>query len=143
MQGIRYTLSPLPYDYSDLEPVISSEIMQLHHDKHHLAYVNGANAALELLEKGRSGDTSVNLKAVIRDLSFHLNGHILHEIFWKNMRKYSENNPIPTELEDIIVKNFGSVEAFKKEFVEAGKAVEGSGWVVMYKEPSYFTDSKS
>lgn len=134
MQGIRYTLSPLPYDYSDLEPVISSEIMQLHHDKHHLAYVNGANAALELLERGRSGDTSVNLKAVMRDLSFHLNGHLLHEIFWKNMRKYSENNPIPTELEDIIVKNFGSVEAFKKEFVEAGKAVEGSGWVVMYKD---------
>ncbi|MBI2356840.1 superoxide dismutase [Candidatus Dojkabacteria bacterium] len=134
MQGVRYTLSPLTYDYDALQPVISKEIMKLHHDKHHQAYVNGANAALELLEKGRTGVVIVNLKSVMRDLSFNLNGHLLHEIFWKNMRKYQDKNEMPEKLAELLIKNFGSVDAFKKEFVEAGKAVEASGWVMLVKD---------
>jgi Fe-Mn family superoxide dismutase len=79
---MRYELKPLPYDYSALEPVISKEILMLHHDKHHQPYVNGANAALEKLELARDGNQEISIKAVMKDLSFNLNGHLLHELFW-------------------------------------------------------------
>jgi Fe-Mn family superoxide dismutase len=133
MKNIRYTLKPLPYDYSDLSPVISKEIMTLHHDKHHQSYVDGTNKALELLEQSREG-VDINIKAVLRDLSFNLNGHILHDIFWSNMKPYTKENNPPKELEDIIIKNFNSFDNFKTEFINTGKTVEGSGWVVMYKD---------
>ncbi len=84
MTNVRYELPNLPYGYDALQPAISSEIMHLHHDKHHKAYVDGANKALELLEGYRSGN-EINIKAVMRDLSFNLNGHILHDIFWRRI----------------------------------------------------------
>src|SRR5215831_15611385 len=77
----KYELPPLPYAYDALEPHISKEIMNLHHDKHHLAYVNGANAALEKLENGRKNSfDGMDVKAIERDLSFHYAGHSLHSI---------------------------------------------------------------
>lgn len=128
---MKYELKPLPYEYNALEPVISEKIMKLHHDKHHAAYVNGANAALELLEKGRNGEV-INMKAVVRDLSFNLNGHIMHELFWQMLRPVKDNNIATGKISDLIQKSFGSFESFKKEFSEAAKSVEGSGWAVMY-----------
>jgi Fe-Mn family superoxide dismutase len=134
MAVVKYFLPNLPYEYDALEPVISKEIMQLHHDKHHLAYVNGTNAALELLEKARKGETEVNIKAVMRDLSFNLNGHLLHEVFWQNMRAAKDENMPGDDLKVLLDSNFGSFEAFKKEFSDAAKSVEGSGWVVLAKD---------
>ena len=64
-----YTLPPLPYAYDALEPHISKQIMTLHHDKHHLGYVNGANAAMEKLEKSRKGELQIDIKGVLRDSS--------------------------------------------------------------------------
>lgn len=130
MTNIRYELPNLPYAYDALQPVISSDIMHLHHEKHHKGYVDGANKALELLEGYRNGN-DINVKAVMRDLSFNLNGHILHDIFWKNMKAYSKENMIGHELESILDLNFGSVDSFKKEFSDAAKSVEGSGWVTL------------
>lgn len=130
MTNLKYELPDLPYSYSALEPAISEDIMMLHHDKHHKAYVDGANKALELLEGFRNGE-EINIKAVMRDLSFNLNGHILHDIFWKNMKKYSKGNTVNDELKYILETNFGSFDNFKKEFNEAGKSVEGSGWVTL------------
>ncbi len=130
MKNIRYELKPLPYAYDALSPAISKQIMELHHDKHHLAYVNGANSALELLEKSRNGEP-INYKAVMRDLSFNLNGHILHEIFWDCMKPYQEGNMPSEKLLSLISESFGSFDAFKKEFNETAKTVEGSGWVVL------------
>ena len=130
MTNVRYELPNLPYGYDALQPAISSDIMHLHHDKHHKAYVDGANKALELLEGYRSGN-EINIKAVMRDLSFNLNGHILHDIFWKNMKAYSKENIISDELKSILNLNFGSVDSFKKEFSDAAKSVEGSGWVTL------------
>lgn len=134
MAVVKYSLPELPYAYDALEPVISKEIMELHHDKHHLAYVNGANSALELLEKGRKGEAEINIKAVMRDLSFNLNGHLLHNIFWTNMRAQQDSNEPDGEVKKLLESSFGSVEAFKKEFADAAKAVEGSGWVVLAKD---------
>jgi len=108
-------LSPLPYGYEALEPVISRQIMELHHDKHHLAYVNGANAAAEKLEKARKGEMEINYREVMRDYSFNYNGAIMHDLFWKIMRAPQENNLPEGEIAGLIEKNFGTFEAFKKE----------------------------
>jgi Fe-Mn family superoxide dismutase len=134
---MRYELKPLPYSYEALAPVISREIMQLHHDKHHAAYVTGANTALEKLEKNRSGELpNLDVKATLRDLSFHVSGHLLHELFWEIMQPANvEYVPIPS-LEEAITKSFGTFDALKKQFSAVAKSVEGSGWAVMYATPT-------
>lgn len=130
----KVELPTLPYAYDALQPHISKEIMTLHHDKHHLAYVNGANAALEKLEKSRKGEMEIDLKATLRDLSFNLNGHILHSIFWPNM-KPNGGGDAGGKIADQINKDFGNFAAFTKEFGTAAKGVEGSGWAVLVWEP--------
>jgi len=127
----KVELPPLPYSYDALEPVISKKIMELHHDRHHLGYVKGANAALEKLEKFRKGEIEIPIRAVLRDLSFHMNGHILHSIFWPNMRAPQDDNKPGGKIEDLIIKTFGSFEAFQKEFSQAAKTVEGVGWAIL------------
>jgi len=131
----RLELPDLPYSYSALEPVISKKIMTLHHTRHHLAYVTGANAAMDRIEKARVGEgLEIDYKATMRDLSFHLNGHKLHTIFWSNMRKAKENNMPKGALLDKINEQFGSFEAFQTEFSGAAKAVEGSGWAALVQD---------
>jgi superoxide dismutase, Fe-Mn family len=131
----RYILPELPYKYNALEPVISEEIMRLHHDKHHAAYVNGANAALEKLEKGRAGGLQgVDVKATLRDLAFNASGHALHAMFWPNM-KASNNDKPGGILADQISKDFGSYDTFKLQFSSAAKTVEGSGWAILAFDP--------
>ena len=116
---------PLPYSYEELEPVISKQIMELHHDKHYAAYVNGANAAIEKLDKNRE---------VMRDFSFNYNGAKIHEVFFANMRKYRENNIPEAKILETINLSFGSFENFQKEFSLAATSVEGSGWAVLWKD---------
>jgi len=79
-----FSLPKLPYDYKALEPYVSEQQLTLHHDKHHLAYVNGANAILEKLEKARKKTPNLT-KSHAKELSFHIGGHILHSIFWDNL----------------------------------------------------------
>jgi len=132
-----YTLPPLPYAYNALEPHISQQIMTLHHDKHHNAYVTGANAALDKLEKARAGTLQIDLKGTLRDLSFNVGGHKLHSIFWNNMAaagKGGGGNPTG-KLADKITQDFGGVDKFKAQFSDAAKAVEGSGWALLLYDP--------
>ena len=132
----KYTLPSLPYAYDALEPYISKEIMTLHHDKHHNAYVTGANAALDKLDMGRKNNwQGVDLKAVERDLSFNLAGHVLHSIFWPNMKANGGGKP-GGKLADMIDTDFGSFDAFKAQFGAAAKAVEGSGWGLLVYDPT-------
>jgi len=126
---VRYELPPLPYSYNALEPYISAQIMELHHAKHHKAYVDGANAALDKLARAREG-AEVDVKAVLKEYSFNLGGHILHTVFWKNMKPGGGGEP-GGELMDEIVKAFGSFEIFKKLFTQAAVSVEGSGWAAL------------
>src|SRR5690554_6161112 len=110
-----YTLPDLPYDYGALEPHISGRIMELHHDKHHAAYVTGANTALEKLAEAReSGDLStVNLHE--KNLAFNLGGHINHSAFWRNLSPDGGDRPTG-ELATAIDQFFGSFDAFQKHF---------------------------
>ncbi len=127
-----YTLPQLPYAYNALEPYISQQIMTLHHDKHHNAYVTGANAALDKLEKARAGQLQIDLRGVLRDLSFNIDGHKLHSIFWQNMAPAGKGGGSPGgKLADKINSDFGSVDKFKQQFGDAAKAVEGSGWALL------------
>ena len=128
----KYELPPLPYAYKALEPHISEKIMTLHHDKHHQAYVNGANAALDKLDKARKGEMTVDTRAVLRDYSFNIDGHILHTIFWPNMAPAGKGGGTPGgKLADKLQKDFGGFDKFKAQFSDAAKTVEGVGWALL------------
>lgn len=126
-----YTLPELPYDYAALEPHISGKIMELHHDKHHAAYVAGANAALEKLAELREADTLapvVNLHE--KNLAFHLGGHTNHTVFWNNLSPNGGDKP-EGELAAAIDDQFGSFDAFRSHFNANANGIQGSGWSIL------------
>jgi len=128
-----YTLPELPYGYKDLAPYISEEQLKLHHQKHHQAYVTGANNLLEKLDKARKDNIDLDIKSTLKELSFHLGGNKLHTLFWKNMApsgKGGGGEP-SGNLADMIIAEYGSVARFKKEFTQAAVSCEGSGWAVL------------
>ena len=125
-----YELPELPYAYDALEPHISAEIMELHHDKHHANYVKGANAALEALEAERNGEADADkIRALSKNLAFNLGGHTNHSIFWKNMAPNAGGNPTGA-IAEAIDRDFGSFEGFKKQFSAVANGLQGSGWAV-------------
>jgi Fe-Mn family superoxide dismutase len=127
-----YVLPELAYGYGDLAPHISEEQLRLHHDKHHAAYVKGANSILEKLEKSRKEDTELDIKSALKSLSFNIGGHLLHSLFWKNMAPPGKGGGKPGGvLADALEKEFGSFERFRKEFSSAALSVEGSGWAAL------------
>ena len=89
----EYTLPDLPYDYAALEPYVSGQIMELHHDKHHAAYVTGANQTLEKLAGARDKDDFGAMVGLEKTLAFHISGHVLHSIFWKNLSPDGGDKP--------------------------------------------------
>lgn len=128
----KYKLPGLPYGYKDLEPYMSAEVLTLHRDKHHAAYVNASNALLDKIQEARDKNTELDFKSVLKSLSFNVAGHILHEIFWKIMAPASSGKNKPKgEILKAIERDFGSFDRFKTEFSETAKSVEGSGWVIL------------
>jgi Fe-Mn family superoxide dismutase len=132
-----FSLPKLPYDYNALEPYISETQLKLHHDKHHQAYVNGANADFEKLDKVRKENAEIDAKAVLKDLSFNVGGHLLHSIFWENMEPAGKGGGGQPggAVADALNKEFGSFDQFKKEFTKAAATVEGSGWAALAVHP--------
>jgi superoxide dismutase, Fe-Mn family len=127
-----FVLPKLPYDYNALAPYISEQQLMLHHDKHHLAYVNGANAIFDKLDKARKENTDLDMKATLKELSFHIGGHLLHSIFWENLAPAGKGGGKPGgAIGDMIDKEFGGFERFKMEFTKAAASVEGSGWAAL------------
>ena len=125
-----YTLPDLPYDYSALEPYISGRTMQLHHDKHHQAYVTGANTAMEQLQEARDRNDFANINRLEKDLAFNLGGHLNHGVFWKNMSPDGGGAP-EGELASAIDDAFGSFDKFRAQFNATALGVQGSGWAIL------------
>lgn len=123
-----YELPKLNFDYKELEPYLSEEQVRIHHQKHHQAYVNGANSILEKLEKARKEGLEIDMKATLKELSFNIGGHVLHSLFWRNLAPPGKGGNPDGLLLKTIEKEFGSFERFQKEFTQSAMSVEGSGW---------------
>jgi len=129
-----YVLPDLPYDYAALEPHYSGEIVELHHDRHHAAYVNGANGTLERLAESREKGDFGAIVGLEKTLAFNISGHVLHSIFWTNLSPDGGDRP-DGDLATSIDEHFGSFEAFKAQLTQATTTVQGSGWGVLAWEP--------
>lgn len=129
-----YTLPDLPYDYGALEPAMSGEILELHHGKHHAAYVKGANDTLEQLAEARESGSLGGLVGLEKTLAFNVSGHVLHSIFWQNLSPDGGDRP-DGELASAIDEHFGSFDAFRAQLTTATQGVQGSGWGVLAWEP--------
>lgn len=127
---VAYTLPDLDYDYAALEPHISARIMELHHSKHHKAYVDGANAAVTKLEELRESGDYAALNGVEKNLAFHLGGHTNHSVFWKNMSPDGGGQP-EGEVKAAIDEYFGGFEKFQAHFNANANAIQGSGWSIL------------
>ncbi len=129
-----YRLPDLDYDYGALEPHVSGRIMELHHGKHHAAYVKNANAVLERLDEARARGEFERLPALEKALAFNLSGHVLHALFWKNLVPQGGGEP-SGELARALERDFGGFEAFRRHLNEAAASIMGAGWAALVWEP--------
>lgn len=130
----HYVLPELDYDYAALEPHISGQIMELHHGKHHAAYVKNANDTIAALDAARASEDYTRLVFLERSLAFNLSGHILHSIFWKNLTPKGGGRP-DGELARALDGDFGSFERFQRQMVAVASTIMGSGWAALTWEP--------
>ena len=139
---MAHELPPLPYAYDALEPHIDKETMTLHHDKHHQAYVNNLNTALEKypdLQSKSAEDLIRDLNSVPEDIRMAVRnnggGHVNHTMFWQIMGPNGGGQPTGG-LAEAINQAFGSFEDFKKQFNDAGTKRFGSGWAWLVRNSS-------
>ena len=126
----EYVLPELGYDYAALEPHISAKIMELHHSKHHAAYVAGANNALAQLAEARDKGDFGSIVGLEKTLAFNLGGHVNHSIFWKNLSPDGGDKP-DGELGAALDESFGSFDAFQANFTASATTIQGSGWAIL------------
>ena len=129
-----YTLPDLPYDYGALEPHISGKIMELHHDRHHRAYVDGANKAIQKLSEARQQESFDDIAALEKAIAFNVSGHVLHSIFWQNLAPRGGGQP-EGDLAAALDRDFGSFALFKSQMVHAASTIMGSGWAALVWDP--------
>jgi Fe-Mn family superoxide dismutase len=130
----RYVLPDLAYDFGALEPHVSGKVMELHHGKHHAAYVKNANQTLDKLDEARSGEDFTRVAALEKSLAFNLSGHILHSIFWQNLAPKAGGRP-DGELASALERDFGGFEKFARQMREVAGSIMGSGWAALVWEP--------
>jgi len=130
-----YTLPELPYDYAALEPHLSGQILELHHDKHHAGYVSGANATKEKLTEARANDDFASINQLQKNLAFNVSGHVLHSLFWQNMSPDAGGKP-EGELAAAVDEAFGSFDALRSQLTQAALGVQGSGWGALSWDPT-------
>lgn len=131
---MRYALPELTYDYGDLEPHYDARLLELHHGKHHAAYVSGLNQTLERLEEARANSDFRWIVGLEKTLAFHLSGHVLHSLFWRNLGPKGADRP-DGALAGAIAEWFGSFEALRSQLEQATISVQGSGWGALAWEP--------
>jgi len=145
MEKVRtFTLPKLPYDYNALAPYISEEQLKLHHDKHHAKYVNDANALFARMDETMKESSQLDywvsygyVKALAKELAFNIGGHMLHTTYWENMAPAGKGGGGQPggAIADLINKEYGSFENFKKLFSAAATSTEGSGWAALAVHP--------
>lgn len=124
---MKHSLPDLPYDYDALEPHINTEIMRIHHSKHHATYVNNLNVAEEKLHEATEKNDVSSIIALAPGLKFNGGGHINHSIFWETLSPNGGGEP-EGALMEAIIKDFGSFANMKAQLSAASVAVQGSGW---------------
>jgi superoxide dismutase, Fe-Mn family len=132
---MKFTLPKLPYETKALEPFIDEVTMKTHHGKHHQAYIDKLNEALDKhpeLSEQSIEELLLNLNNLPEDIKTDIQnnggGHFNHSLFWKILTPASEFVPPSEELMEVIKQDFGSFEKFKEQFTEAAKKQFGSGW---------------
>lgn len=130
-----YELPDLRYDPAALEPHLSARIVELHHDKHHAAYVKGANTALEQLHDARESEDLGRITVLEKDLAFHVSGHVLHSLYWTNLSPEGGGEPEGL-LAEMVDATFGSFARLRQQLTAAAATVQGSGWGVLAWEPT-------
>src|SRR4029453_8118649 len=130
----KYVLPDLAYEYSALEPHYAARPLEVHHSKHHAAYVAGANTTLEKLATARERRNFDAINQLQKSLAFHVSGHVLHSLFWRNMSPHGGGQP-GGEVTAAIQESFGSFDALKSQLTEAALNVQGSGWGALAWEP--------
>ena len=128
----KYTLPDLPYDYAALEPHISATIMELHHDKHHQAYVTGANTALEQLAEARDSGNLANVNKLEKDLAFNLGGHTNHSIFWTNLSPDGGDKPDGRAARPRSTTTSARSTSSRPTSPPPRLGVQGSGWAGLF-----------
>jgi superoxide dismutase, Fe-Mn family len=130
----KYVLPDLEYDYAALEPHIQAPLLELHHSKHHAAYVKQANETMEALDAARDKDDFTRTPAFEKSLAFNLSGHVLHSIFWRNLAPRGGGEP-QGDLAAAIQRDFGGFAKMKAQLTSAAATVMGSGWGALVYEP--------
>ncbi|MCH9634481.1 MAG: Superoxide dismutase [Mn/Fe] [Chlamydiae bacterium] len=125
---MTFTLPELPYDYSALEPAISQEIMEIHHKKHHQAYITNLNAALEQYKVAEEKQQVEEMIALQSAIKFNGGGYVNHCLFWKNLAPKGQTGEMSGGLKTAIEHSFGSVDNMKQELSKKSIAIQGSGW---------------
>jgi superoxide dismutase, Fe-Mn family len=131
---VTYSLPELDYDYAALEPYYSAQMLELHHSKHHAAYVSGLNTVLDQLGAVRDSNDFEAITGLEKKLAFNLSGHVLHTLLWKNLSPTGGDKPTG-ELAAGIDEFFGSFDRFVRQMSEATVTVQGSGWGALAWEP--------
>lgn len=134
MENGEYALPPLPYAYDALEPAIDAETMRLHHDIHFNGYKKGLNTALAKLKSFRAEGDYPQIAYWENSLAFNGAGYNLHTVFFAGMAPEGTTKP-SAAFEKTIVKDFGSMDAFKSQFSAAAASVQGSGWAILGWQP--------
>ncbi|MCH9609357.1 MAG: Superoxide dismutase [Mn] [Chlamydiales bacterium] len=125
---MKVTLPDLPYDYDALQPAISGEIMQIHHQKHHQAYVNNLNIALEGYHDAMAQKDLNNMIAFQSALRFNGGGHLNHSLFWENLAPEGTSKGPEGSLAKAIDQRWGSLKNFIDTFNAQVAPLQGSGW---------------
>lgn len=131
---MKYELPKLPYEYNALEPFIDAKTMEIHHIKHHQAYIDKLNEAL-----AKHPEIKEDIKELLRNISKvpedirttirnHGGGHLNHSLFWEIMTNKKENKEFKGKIAEAIIKEFGSFDKFKEAFTNAALTRFGSGW---------------
>jgi superoxide dismutase, Fe-Mn family len=131
---MTYSLPELSYDPGALEPHLSAAIIELHHDKHHAAYVKGANDTLEKLAAAREKGDFAPVVGLQKSLAFNLSGHVLHTLYWANLSPEGGDKPSGA-FADAVAEDFGSFDAFKAHFTSVAETTQGSGWALLSYDP--------